>query len=138
MERRRKIRSAGPSRRSVDPDQGVEKNSKLDRRPLRGAAQDAASFLKSLTAQGWSFLRKQFPDARASSNCHDDGSSISSDGFAGSTVTSITLPLGPAHVNGFSWQETIRHVGRVVVMPCVTGEPMACDLDEFSVRTSFE
>jgi len=39
-------------------------------------------------------------------------------------------------INGFSWQETIRHVGRVVVMPCVVGEPMSCDLDEFTVRTS--
>lgn len=41
-------------------------------------------------------------------------------------------------MQGFSWQETIRCVGRLVVMPCVAGEPMTCDLDELTVSTSFE
>jgi len=36
--------------------------------------------------------------------------------------------------NGFSWTETIQHIGKVVIVPSAAGAQESFDLDEVSVR----
>ena len=39
-------------------------------------------------------------------------------------------------INAFSWRETVRHVGKVVVIPLFRDKPSSFDLDDFSIETS--
>jgi hypothetical protein len=41
-------------------------------------------------------------------------------------------------INAFSWQETVHHVGKVVVIPVTDDRPSAFDLGGFAMRTATE
>jgi hypothetical protein len=41
-------------------------------------------------------------------------------------------------IHGFSWQDTIHHVGRLVIAPTVGPPDLSFDVDEVSLETSFD